>query len=113
MRKYFRVVAWCAMLMVLFPGCGSNNTAKPKQSVPLEVSNKPQSVDELKTRLNEMIKTGLAGSATAGMKEKFEESEYEQADALAKMVPELEKANDKSEVRAIARRMLAMMKSGE
>lgn len=95
---------FCVSLIVLSlafsVGCGGS----PQ---PAKVTPPPQpSANELKSRLENFVQTGIAGSAVVGMKEAIEKLPAEKSEPLLQDFNKLTATNEPNEVKAIAKRML-------
>ena len=99
-------LCFVSVLTVTLVGCDSGNKpASPINSSPAVSSN-----DALKARLDEMAKTGAAGSALAGMEEvigKIEDAT--KRESLMKNYKLLSQANSPEEVKKLAEEMASQL----
>jgi hypothetical protein len=95
-----RLVSLClaGLLAVALSGCGGSPSSKSTGSTSPEINSNQQ----LKERLDYIAKSGVTGSALAGMQETVKKTG--KAD-LEKDYGELEKAKSPEEIKTIAKRM--------
>lgn len=92
-------------------GCGDGSGSKP--AVNVETAAKPSSKDELKKRLEEISVNGEGGSAAVGLRpflEDLRQTDAGTADQLLKDLNQLESATNPDRARAIAKRMVGVLK---
>jgi hypothetical protein len=108
MRSVF--VCLFVVLSLVISGCGG---AKPDTAPPPGTEDKPLgSTAELKKMLEEIANTGVAGSATAGLRptiEELQKTDPAKGAALLKDLGQLEGAEGEAQVKAIAKRMASQL----
>jgi len=92
-----RTLSVLSLLLVGVIGCGNPDAVVPEDTT--AVSSK----DQLKTRLQDIAKTGVAGSGLAGMREMIQPLNKP---ALMQDLTKLENAKTPAQVKAVAQSML-------
>jgi hypothetical protein len=97
-------VIWLGLALGLFAGCGGSGP-----SIPDEEPKEYASTADLKTRLEEIARTGVGGSAVMGFQDSIEKTVRPKnaalADDLLQDLKELEHTTEAEQTKAIASRM--------
>jgi hypothetical protein len=101
----FLLNAFCVLLLVSLAGCGQSSSP-PNPKVDAAVN----STDELKSRLQQVADTGIAGSALAGVQDQINQlSDATKKDDLLKDYQKLSKATNPAEIKKIANEMISKL----
>jgi hypothetical protein len=107
MRKFLNIIFCSIAVCAFLPGCGESDVPEP---VPVEETNKPESSDDLKSRLQEIAESGEAGSRAAGLRPAIEELESGAVkEELLKNLSKLESSNNPEQVKSIAKEMVSKL----